>query len=371
MLSSEPKSHSELRSTTVAKDSHPAHFQKPVPANSGPLFLLGMQQALGNQGMQRMLGSVLVQDKITLNKPGDQYEQEAGRIADRVMKMLDSPTASCQESSGRHIQRMCAGCEEEEKLLHTKPVSHDISRDSEGEATDEVESAIEGAWAGGASSTNGISPHLVLQRNGPPAPGPSAPNPAAPAPAPAPRSFHPTITVTDPGHRTTDCGAYTYGVRWGIPASEATTSGWIVQKVNKTFAARDCAGHPVAPQSIDDPSGYPFWEAWEFTSGRNVWVGPASGGSRHSADTFGGPNYGNGTSGRKVITGEVKAIVGFVPPPGMTVRNAAPAWSLPYTRSEPPQFASTPTGAAHTLTAEWNCCPDGTVTQATAVATNP
>jgi hypothetical protein len=184
-------------------------------------------------------------------------------------------------------------------------------------------------------------------------------------------AFLPTISVVTPGRRTGDCGANEYKVRWGIPASEATSSGWIVQRVDETFNATDCAGNPVAPQPVDDPSGYPFWEAWEFTAGQNVWVGPAAGGTPHSGDTFGSGDYGPGTKGKATISGEVKAIVGFTLPAGMTVRNAMPAWSLPYTRTEPPQFASTLPGAAHTLTAEWNCCPRGTVTRRTSVTTNP
>jgi hypothetical protein len=194
---------------------------------------------------------------------------------------------------------------------------------------------------------------------------------AVPAGATRSSSFHPTMTVTTPGTPTGDCGGYTYTVRWGIPASEATSAGWVVQKVRKTFEATDCDGNPVTPRPIDVVANYPFWEAWEFTAGQNVWAGPESAGTTHSGDTFGGSDYGPGTRGRKVITGEVKAIVGFVPPTGMTVRNTSPAWILPYTRTEPPQFANTLPGAAHTLTAEWNCCPNGTVTRATTVTTNP
>ncbi len=184
-------------------------------------------------------------------------------------------------------------------------------------------------------------------------------------------SFHPTITVVTPGTRRSDCGAYTYRVRWGIPATESRSAGWIVQKVSKQFEAKDCVGNPVAPVPFDDPARYPFWEAWEFTAGQNVWVGPAAGGSRHSGDRFSGSDYGPGTKGKKTVTGEVKAIVGFTLPAGMTVRNAAPAWALPYTRSAPAQFANTLSGASHTLTSEWDCCPNGTVTQATRVTTNP
>jgi hypothetical protein len=174
-----------------------------------------------------------------------------------------------------------------------------------------------------------------------------------------------------PGTARSDCGGYTYKVQWGIPASEAASSGWIVQKVSKAFQATDCNDNPVAPKPFDDPAGYPFWEAWEFTAGQNVWAGPASGGTPHSGDTFSGSDYGPGTKGRKTVTGEVKAIVGFTLPAGMIVRNVAPSWALPNTRTAPAQFANTLSGMAHTLTAEWNCCPNGTVTQATTVTTNP
>jgi hypothetical protein len=185
------------------------------------------------------------------------------------------------------------------------------------------------------------------------------------------KAFHATISVVTPGTKTGDCGANQYKVKWGIPASETSSTGWIVQRVNETFQATDCAGNAVTPKPVDDPAGYPFWEAWEFTAGQKVWVGPAAGGAPHSGDTFGSEDYGPGTKGKATITGEVKAIVGFTLPPGMTVRNASPAWALPYTKTEPPQFASTLGGASHTLTAEWDCCPRGTVTKATTVTTNP
>lgn len=184
-------------------------------------------------------------------------------------------------------------------------------------------------------------------------------------------SFHPSITVVTPGGRTSDCGGYTYKVRWGVPSSLSTAAGWIVQRVDKQFSAEDDAGSPVTPQAFDDTSNYPFWEAWEFTSGRDVWVGPSSGGSVHSGDTFSGSDYGEGTKGRKVVSGEVKGIVGFTPPSGMTVRNAAPAWALPYTRTAPAQFSATLPGAAHTLTAEWDCRPSAAARQPTTVTTNP
>jgi len=184
-------------------------------------------------------------------------------------------------------------------------------------------------------------------------------------------AFLPTMSVVTPGHPLNDCGGYEYKVRWGIPASESASAGWIVQKVDQSFEAKDCDDHPVAPHAFDDSANYPFWEAWEFTAGQHVWVGPASSGSAHSGDRFITAGYGPGTKGKKTINAEVKTIVGFTLPAGMTVRDAEPAWSLPYTRTEPAQFAGTLRGAAHTLTAEWDCCPSGTVTKRTTVVTNP
>jgi hypothetical protein len=184
-------------------------------------------------------------------------------------------------------------------------------------------------------------------------------------------AFHPDMTVVTAGTSTSQCGGFTHKVRWGIPAAANNAAGWIIQKVGIQFDVKDCNGSPVAPHAIDDPAKYPFWEAWEFTRGGDVWVGHAAGGTRHSGDTFSGADYGAGTKGRISLTGEVKGIVGFTLPAGMTVRNAEPAWSLPYTRTAPARFASTLPGASHVVTAEWDCCPSGTVTQATSVAATP
>ena len=52
----------------------------------------------------------LIQTKLTINQPGDEYEQEADRVAEQVMRMPDSG-----------LQRKCAKCnEDEEKVLQAK-----------------------------------------------------------------------------------------------------------------------------------------------------------------------------------------------------------------------------------------------------------
>lgn len=63
-----------------------------------------------------MLQPSLFQAKLAINQPGDEYEQEADRVAEQVMRMQDPI-----------IQRKCANCEEdEEKILQTKESSEKL-----------------------------------------------------------------------------------------------------------------------------------------------------------------------------------------------------------------------------------------------------
>ena len=58
----------------------------------------------------------LVQPKLTINEPGDIYEQEADAMADKIMRM-SSPEAVKPVTGliGTSLQRKCSHCEEEEK----------------------------------------------------------------------------------------------------------------------------------------------------------------------------------------------------------------------------------------------------------------
>ncbi len=128
------------------QNSHLVRAAKPDrAATQHPM--LAQQTALGNQAMQRMLHTGVIQAKLTVNDPGDQYEQEADRVAEQVMRMPDPgitdraaarrQTASvhiqrmcpeCEEKLHRqtqvpNIQRMCPACKEEEETLHAKEVA--------------------------------------------------------------------------------------------------------------------------------------------------------------------------------------------------------------------------------------------------------
>ena len=63
----------------------------------------------------------LIQPKLTVNTPGDIYEQEADAMADRVMRMSSNEAAKpITGLIGASLQRKCAHCEEEDK--RRKPV---------------------------------------------------------------------------------------------------------------------------------------------------------------------------------------------------------------------------------------------------------
>jgi len=72
-----------------------------------------MQQTLGNQAVQRLYRSGVLQAKLKIGAPGDKYEQEADRVADQVMRM-PQPI----------VRRQIA---EEEESVQAKPLARQIT----------------------------------------------------------------------------------------------------------------------------------------------------------------------------------------------------------------------------------------------------
>jgi hypothetical protein len=73
----------------------------------------------GNQAVLRMIShsTPAIQAKLTVNQPGDAFEQEADRVANQVMRMtapgMVQRSSTCQNEG--KLQRKCAECEEEKK----------------------------------------------------------------------------------------------------------------------------------------------------------------------------------------------------------------------------------------------------------------
>jgi Domain of unknown function (DUF4157) len=95
---------SSLRSADVAG---------PASVRPGRTDTKGISSPLSNQALQRLLLSSGVQPKLTVNQPGDAYEQEADLVADAVMRMPEpgaaAPAITPLSPSG--LQRKCAACE--------------------------------------------------------------------------------------------------------------------------------------------------------------------------------------------------------------------------------------------------------------------
>jgi hypothetical protein len=110
--------------------------------------LLSKQQT-SDTGTKTEAGTAsMVQCKLTVGEPGDQYEQEADAVADKVMRMPEQ----------NFVQRKCANCEEEEKKqVQRKPLSESIApfiqtkSDSGTTVSDSLNSKISSTQGSGSS----------------------------------------------------------------------------------------------------------------------------------------------------------------------------------------------------------------------------
>ncbi len=84
-----------------------------------------------------------VQTTLTISEPGDEYEQEADRVAERVMRMPDplkgEDAPESNEQSTQTVQRKCAQCESKEELLRR---NESAAQDARSEGSPAVQSVI-------------------------------------------------------------------------------------------------------------------------------------------------------------------------------------------------------------------------------------
>jgi hypothetical protein len=101
------------KSTSLKHSSYP-HINN-LEANDSPNSILYLQRAIGNQAVQRLINSNnntsrfhfakigILQPKLKVSQPGDEYEQEACRMAEQVMATQAHLAAS---SAPLRIQRL-------------------------------------------------------------------------------------------------------------------------------------------------------------------------------------------------------------------------------------------------------------------------
>jgi hypothetical protein len=95
------------RRTTTKKGNFASKAKKPdlSSTKNSPLDqILNLQRTAGNQTVQGLFKSGVLQPKLKIGEPGDKYELEADTMADQVMRMPDSVCPSCMEKKEESIQ---------------------------------------------------------------------------------------------------------------------------------------------------------------------------------------------------------------------------------------------------------------------------
>ena len=104
-------------SKTPAK-SFSRHHINNLPMNSHD-SIIHLQQTVGNQAIQKLMRSDIkfdfakigIQPKLKVSHPGDVYEQEADRVAERIMRMSSSDHDSRTVSNEARIDHKRSACE--------------------------------------------------------------------------------------------------------------------------------------------------------------------------------------------------------------------------------------------------------------------
>ena len=182
--------------------------------------------------------------------------------------------------------------------------------------------------------------------------------------------------MTRPAVKTQANGGFHWGVEWSIDGASGSTYGLIVQHVVlrqnvKAWLSPLEPGHDILTVEPGQngrgglsTSWYPIWEAWPVRGGM-VFVGEHVTGSAGS-DFYGQTPVGENTKGTTELIGRADFFPNLTLPAGFTVRNTAPAWSVPMTTTDPGLTGGT--GALdHDLTATWDGINGDGATTATTV----
>jgi hypothetical protein len=121
----------EFTATHQPAQTRTSDPQRPSPSrvSGGPVSISSdigrLSRAIGNRGVHQLLRSHGVQPKMTVGPVDDEYEQEAHRVADDVMRMPDPGLSPIQRTPVR-VQRKCSQCEAEEEKVQRTPA--DVQR---------------------------------------------------------------------------------------------------------------------------------------------------------------------------------------------------------------------------------------------------
>lgn len=112
----------------ASSSTAPSNVATPGPVHrEHPLFHL--QRTIGNQALQRMLPPrIAIQTKLAVNEPGDQYEKEADRVADQVMRMTEPGTVGGPAERGPEQLQMKRAGPADVGRTEAPPIVHEVLR---------------------------------------------------------------------------------------------------------------------------------------------------------------------------------------------------------------------------------------------------
>ena len=111
----------EAHNNNTLAPSHHAHVINST--TDYPSSIVYLHRTIGNQAVQRLMRStdpangfdfakIAILPKVKVSQPGDEYEQEADRIAEQVMRMSASNLIGLTVSNKKErISRKCSSCE--------------------------------------------------------------------------------------------------------------------------------------------------------------------------------------------------------------------------------------------------------------------
>src|SRR5262249_53108141 len=154
-LSQTPPSTDRQTPTPQLLQTHPTTLLQRAVATPGSLNrtnMLQLQRTIGNRALSRLVSGerkliptkglsqelvttrssdLVIQAKMTIDKPNDQYEQEADRIAQRVIQQLQSPQQPKPESNAMVQRQAEEGAELRRKSESLLPGGMKIGGDLE------------------------------------------------------------------------------------------------------------------------------------------------------------------------------------------------------------------------------------------------
>jgi hypothetical protein len=138
------------------------------------------------------------------------------------------------------------------------------------------------------------------------------------------------------------CGGFKWAVKWGLTGADASTNGFIVQKLTFDLKREKCAGGR-------NDFAKTYWEGWQVRKGK-IYIGMSK--SLHRSDTFQVPPTPD-QKGVNLEEGHAKYMDGYTAP--LSWGHVPEALSLPATTTKPAEWSDS--GTIHRwLRNEFDCC---------------